>query len=192
MTRIQFVAAVCFFSLGGLAAGLGAQAGRPRPVAAAEELAVRYAQASLKLAEIDLRKAEEQNKKVPRTIPQVIVERLRRNVAVSEAQLEQALQPSAGGAVNVHVRYAEERVRIAELEIEKAQKARQRDPDAVPAVEVERLALAADVARLRLDMWRNPVYLPSLLDQMQWQLDRLSEEVIDLNKRVEKDDWMPR
>ncbi len=188
MTRSQIGAAVCVAAIGVIAGAAQQQ----RSTVSEEPIAVRYARASLELAKIELKKLVEQNKKVPRAVPAILVERAKMNVKVAEAQLEQAVGPSAAGTANVHIRYAEERVRVAELEFEKAKEARRRNPDAVIELEVERLGLVAETARLRLAMWRDPVYLPSLLDQMQWQLDRLSEEIIELNKRVYKDEWMPR
>ncbi len=188
MTRIQIGTAACVCAVAVLAGAARQHKGNPPE----EPVAVRYARASLELAKIELKKLEEQNKKVPRVVPAIIVERAKMNVKVAEAQVEQAIGPSAGGTANVHIRYAEERVKVAELEFEKAKEARRRNPDAVIELEVERLRLVAETARLRLAMWRDPVYLPSLLDQMQWELDRVSEEVVELNKRVYKDDWMPR
>lgn len=188
MTRNQIGAAVCICAIGVLAGAAQKQFGVP----AEDVIPVRYAQACLELAKIELKKLVEHEKKVPRGVPAIILERARMNVKVAEAQLNQALVPSAGGMVNVHIRYAEERAKVAELEFEKAKEARQHNSDALIELEVERLGLVAETSRLRLAMWRNPVYLPSLLDQMQWQLDRLSDEIIQLNKRVEKDEWLPR
>ncbi len=189
MTRIQIGAAAGFCAMIGVIAGAAQQ---QKDVVPEEPVAVRYARASLELAKIELKKLEEQNKKVPRVIPAIIVARAKMNIKVAEAQVEQAIGPSAAGTANAHIHYAEERVKVAELEFEKAREARQKNPDAVIDLEVERLGLVAETARLRLAMWRDPVYLPSLLDQMQWELDRLSEEVLELNKRVYKDDWTPR
>ncbi|MGE5192216.1 MAG: hypothetical protein ACM3U2_06895 [Deltaproteobacteria bacterium] len=186
MTRIQIGAAAGFCAMIGVIAGAAQQ---QRGAVPEEPVAVRYARASQELAKIELKKLEEQNKRVPRAIPAIIVERAKINVKVAEAQVEQAIGPSAAGTVNVHIRYAEERVRVAELEFEKSQEARRRNPDAISELEIERLGLVAETARLRLAMWRDPVYLPSLLDQMQWELDRVSEEIVELNKRLEKDEW---
>ncbi|MGE5192218.1 MAG: hypothetical protein ACM3U2_06905 [Deltaproteobacteria bacterium] len=188
MTRIHIGAAVCVCAIGAIAVA----AQQRRGDAEGQAVAVRYAQASLELAKIERKKLVEQNKKVPHVVPAIILERAKMNVKVAEAQLEQALGPSAAGTANVHIRYAEERVKVAELEFEKAKDGRRRNPDAILELEVERLGLVAETARLRLAMWRDPVYLPSLLDQMQWQLDRHSEEIIELNKRVERDEWIPR
>jgi len=190
MKRFAFFALILGIAGIGVLAGASQQRQQGNP--AEEQVSVRYARASLELARIELQKHLEQEKKVPRGIPAIVIERSRMNVKVAEAQLEQALLPATSGTIHVQVRYAEERVKIAELEYEQAKKARLLNPNAVLELEVERLGLVAETARLRLAMWRDPVYLPSLLDQMQWQLDRLSEEIIDLNKRFEKDRWMPR
>ena len=190
MNRFTFFA--LFLGTAGIGVLAAASQQRQQGNPAEEPVSVRYARASLELARIELQKHLEQEKKAPRIIPAIVIERTRMNVKVAETQLEQALQPATGGTIHVQVRYAEERAKIAELEYEQAKKARLHNPNAVLELEVERLGLVAETARLRLAMWRDPVYLPSLLDQMQWQLDRLSEEIIDLNKRLEKDKWMPR
>lgn len=152
---------------------------------AGEPVSVRYSRSCLKLAGIELQQLLDQNHKAPGVIPDMVLERARMNVKVAQAQLEHALAPTSAGTAAVQVRYAEERVKLAEIELEKAKRVRRHDPDAMSELELERLSLVAEVARLRLAMWRDPVYLPSLLDQMQWQLDRLSEEVIEISKKVE-------
>ena len=54
---------------------------------------------------------------------------------------------------------------------------------------MKRLRAKADIATLRLEMWRSDKYVHSLIDQMQWQIDRLTEQIIDLNHRVGKNTW---
>lgn len=187
MLRNQNIAvvAVCSLVAGAVAVfAISAGASQKAAESADSGIAVRYAQASLELAKIELERFLEADKHVSRVIPAIVVERARMNVKVAEAQLEQALHPSPGGAMNVQVRYAEERAKFSEIDYDKAKEARRQNPKSMREVEVERLRLVAETARLRLAMWRDPVYLPSLLDQMQWQLDRLSEEIIELNKRI--------
>lgn len=163
----------------------------PKPSDHAEyNLAVQYAQASLDLANIELRKFLEENQRARGAVPGLVLDRARMNVHVAETQLAQVLSPSPTAKMSVHVRYAEERAKLAQLEYEKARELRNRRPDTFSELEIQRLKLVADTTRLRLAMWQNPVYLPSLLDQMQWQIDRLSEEIVEINRRFEKSEWI--
>ena len=41
------------------------------------------------------------------------------------------------------------------------------------------------MAQIRVELWKDPAYLPSLMDRMQWQIDRLTEEVVELRERVD-------
>lgn len=155
-------------------------------------LSLQFAQANLNLAQIELQIALEDNRKVAGTVPDILIERLRMNVTVAAAQVEQALGPSTPGAMNVHLRYAEERARVARLDFQKAEAARKKQPESITDLQFERLRLEANVASLRLAIWRNPIFLPSLLDQMQWQIDRLGDEIIELHKRVDRAEFMPK
>ncbi|HIE99484.1 MAG TPA: hypothetical protein EYG03_12055 [Planctomycetes bacterium] len=52
---------------------------------------------------------------------------------------------------------------------------------------IKEFRLKAEVAELRMAIWNNPeTNVLSLLDHMHWQLERVSEEVLDLQKRVDK------
>ncbi|MEZ6072891.1 MAG: hypothetical protein R3C10_22165 [Pirellulales bacterium] len=48
------------------------------------------------------------------------------------------------------------------------------------------VCLKAEVAQLRAEMWREHSYEPLLVEQLQWQIDRLAEEVVELNHRVQE------
>ena len=160
-----------------------AAAQQPKP--AVEGVAVRYARAYLRLTELELKSAKNTNAKVPGVISAVEVDRLKMNVAVAQAQLQNALRPNAVSKVQVHLRYAEEKVATARKEYKRAQRVRKINAEALSDDELERLKLVMEVAQYRLEMWRDPTYLPSLLDHMQWQIDRLSEEIVQLHKRTQ-------
>ena len=56
---------------------------------------------------------------------------------------------------------------------------------AVTAVNIERLKTQLDMAEVRLELLKRPNYVPSLIDEMQWHIDQLTNEVIDLRHRLE-------
>lgn len=150
-----------------------------------ERIGVQYARAYLRLTEIELKNAQNQNAKVRGVVSVVEIDRLRMNVAVARTQLQNALRPRDVNKMQVHLRYAETKLATAKTELQLALKSRKKNIRSVSAGEIERLKLVAEVAQYRLEMWRDPAYLPSLLDHMQWQIDRLSEEITQLHKRTQ-------
>ena len=53
--------------------------------------------------------------------------------------------------------------------------------------EMAELRLKSEIAKLRLEIWSHPgTNVLSLMDHMHWQLERVSEEVLDLQRRVDK------
>ena len=56
------------------------QSAEPPPETVATSIAVEYAKACLELAEVELRRAESLNERVPNIVPRVRLEGLRRNV----------------------------------------------------------------------------------------------------------------
>jgi hypothetical protein len=151
-----------------------------------ETIAVQYSRAYLRLCEIELKKALATEKKAPRTVTPIVFERLRMNVNVAEAQLQETLHPTSSGKMQLHLRYAEEQARIAAMDFAQAERISNLNPKVISDLDLERLRLTSEVARLRLALFREPAYLPSLLDQMQWQIDRLSEEILQLHKLTHK------
>ncbi len=149
-----------------------------------EQLSVKYARASLKLAQVELKQALEMNATFP-NLAGFVVERLRANARAAEDQLQLALKPGKS-LEEVQLRYAESRAEGAQLRYEVAKKLKQKNPDAVPNLELQRLRLTAQVAKLRSEMWRRGEYQPAFSYQSQWQIDMLSDEIIELRKRIER------
>ncbi len=151
----------------------------------ATELQVRYADARLRLAKADLELARELNATVEGTIPEVEVARLRTNIAVAKRQLEIAKEYTHGSTMPVQLKAAEAGVAMAEAELKSALEVNTRLPKTFNATRIKKLRIKLELAKLRVEMWKDPNYLPSLVDQMQWQIDRLTEQVIELDERVD-------
>ncbi|MFV2066319.1 MAG: hypothetical protein ACC645_05015 [Pirellulales bacterium] len=153
---------------------------------AKESVRVRYARAYLKLAKMDLRRAMDANRKFARMHSAGLVERLRQNVKIAEEQLRQVLKGDAGKLHEVHLRQTEAAVKIAELELQQAVVLSKRAPAAVRRGELERLRVAAEIARLDLMQAREPASFQSAMPHLQWQLEQLRKEVLRLQLRVER------
>lgn len=149
-----------------------------------ESTEVRYARASLRLAKIDLEQLLEEDQRVVGVVPETTLARARMGVKVAKARLEQALSRPGEDARQIQLRYSEERANLAELDVRNAENARMQRPDAISELQMERLQTAAEVARLRAALWREAGDLPSQLDRLQWQIDRLSDELIETNHRI--------
>src|ERR1041384_371341 len=136
--RLRAGAGICgilglAITVGLLAASAELQPDKPQK----ESVAVRYSRASLKMAELELKEALAEDRKVAGSVPAIVVERLRMNVKVAESKVEEALHHSTEGRANVQLRYAEERARLADLDLEQSQKARAINPRAVSELELE-------------------------------------------------------
>jgi hypothetical protein len=52
---------------------------------------------------------------------------------------------------------------------------------------VQRHETKAEIARLRLALWEDPANVPSIIDEMQMQIDQLTDHVVDLLDQIEND-----
>jgi hypothetical protein len=165
------------------------------------ELRLEYAKANLELEENELRLAEQWNARVAETlptgaskseqelllkmrqIPSAIMERLKSNVAIAREQLQQAMSPSTGATEKIRQRYAEEKVRLAEVNLAamRADKARGLPVD---PLELRRLELRHRLAKLKLELLSNPESVMEILDSLQRQIDRQTEQLMNHDQRI--------
>jgi len=148
-----------------------------------ESLDVRYARASLRLAEMDLQKAVDANKRFGRTLPPYAIEPLRAVVKIAEKQLQHVLHKDAETLHQVHLAIAEAKVTTAEAELERALAVNKQSSGLFSDTEIERLRQAAEVARLGLAKAR-AVNIQSHAEHLQWQVEELQKEVLQLQSRV--------
>lgn len=152
----------------------------------AEELRIRHAEARLELAKVQLKMLQQNNKESPGAISQAEIERAEMNIAVAREQLKLAKTPSAD-ATQLHLKRAEQQAKFAKDQYENAQKAKASFAESFSDLKLEEYRLKAEVAQLRLEMWKHPqTNMLSLLDHMHWQLERVSEELVALQKRVDQ------
>ena len=146
---------------------------------------IRYADARLRLAEVNLEEALEQNERVAGVVSDMEVEQLKANVELARRQLEITKRFNLGTTVPTQVTAAEAAAKIADLDLSTALKANEKLPGAITESRIKRLRIKAEMAKIRVELWKDPVYIPSLMEEMQWQIDRLTEQVIELGQRLD-------
>jgi hypothetical protein len=144
------------------------------------DLDVRYAQACLKLAQMDLASAEEENKKLPGVIPARVLQPLRQVVAIAEAQLQVAQRGGETSLREVRIHSAEASLQAAESSLQMATVHAMR---AAADANVEHLRLAVEVARLDLARARTAKDQPTSRE-LEGQLYDLRKEVLKLRSKI--------
>lgn len=147
--------------------------------------AERYAEASLRLAKIDLQKAIELNKRVPNTFSPVALQPLEQAVDLAQQWYDDVRKAVADPLYASYVRGEEAALMIAEAEYQKARAADERFPGTTNPDELERLRLTAEVARLRYTRALDSASEPESA-RLAWQVEQLREEMIRLRARVEQ------
>jgi hypothetical protein len=110
------------------------------------------------------------------------IARLQTDLNVAKEQYKQAVLASSGGTEKVRICHAEEKVRLARLDLESARKLD--EEGAIRPFAVKRAELKFELAELNLALLKNPQYYVTLIEAMQAQIDRHSEELLALDLRV--------
>jgi hypothetical protein len=160
-----------------------------------ESVDVRYARAQLRLAEANLDRVEQRNKKYERTVPSSVVAEYQDDVRVAKTRLQQATTGRSANEFQVWLGRAEAERRSAETAWKNASAANNSVPGTVAPSDVERLRLRAEVAKLQLE--RGQALVNAGRDsQLQWQselldnqVQRLKEEGRDTTPYVSYPDW---
>lgn len=149
------------------------------------DLQLRYAMARLKLAELDLQRAVTLNKPTPNAIGALEITRLTNHVRLMQRQVEIAQGKPQSSAREVGFAAAELACETAQADLDAARAANKRAEGAVKKVNMQRLETKLEIAQIRLQLYKNPDFVPSPIDEMQWHIDQLTEQLIDLRHRVE-------
>lgn len=145
-----------------------------------ESIDVRYARAHLELAKVDLRRAHAIAAEFPTVDFARELENLKRHVDVDEEQLTQAKRFPDGNLHQIHIRGAEVAVELAESDLQRKQKAHEILPTHWSAIDVERAAAVAKVAKLNLERTRAQEASLSSLRYLQWQIEKLRNDLLEL------------
>lgn len=149
-----------------------------------ESVEIRLARAHLKLAKFDLRRIQEENKKIPNVFTAPFVDNLRLHVVIDEAELEQRLKGKDADAHQIWIRGAEAAVKFAEANLESMQAIHQRKPSSDSARRLERAEVVSEIARLNLERTKYLENSESVLTHLQWQIDELQHQVLELRMRL--------
>lgn len=142
-------------------------------------------QVRARLAEIDWQKAVDSNKQVPGTFTADEIDRRLAAFKFAEQRAEQ-LKAGASNHVSQALRMAQANLKVYEIEYAKAQAANKAVAGAVPALEIERLKLQADLGRLQVSREQSFGGGQAVAGQMTAGLEELREEVQNLRSRVEQ------
>jgi len=156
------------------------------PTDASSLLHLRYAEARLKLAKLDLARARAVDEQAgARVVSETDLRRLEARIRVLEGQVEVNRTLPHGNGIHAQVARARAAVEVAEADLAQARELRERNPKALNPIDLDRYATRAEIARLRLALLEDPENVPSIIDQMQLQLDQLTDHVLDLLDQIE-------
>ena len=141
-----------------------------------ESVEVRYARAQMQLAEANLNRVEQSNKRVARSVPSSVVAEYQHDVQVAKTRLEQATAGRAASEFQVWLQRAEAERRTAETTWKNATAVNDRVPGTFEPLDIERFRLRAEVAKLQLE--RGQTLVDSGREaQLQWEIDMLDNQV---------------
>ena len=163
--------------------------GDEQPPAAADAsslLHLRYAEARLKLARLDLERARAADAQAGgRVVSDTDLRRLEARIRVLEGQVEVNRKVPHGNGIHAQIARARAAAEVADEDLRQARALREREEKAIDPIDVERYAARAEIARLRVALLEDPENVPSMIDQMQLQLDQLTDHVVDLLDQIE-------
>jgi len=165
-------------------------AGRRLNLLTPAELQIRYAETRQQLAELNLERANKANQLVPNAVGPREVARLSRHVDLTRRQADIATENPRTTVKQTNLAAAEIAVANVRDDLVAARKANERTAKdvklaAVAAVNMKRLEAMLEMAEIHLELLSRPNYVPSLIDEMQWHIDQLTNEVIDLRHQLE-------
>ncbi|QEG35967.1 hypothetical protein [Bythopirellula goksoeyrii] len=147
-----------------------------------DNLSVAYARACLRLAKAELAEAREQNRMVKKSVTDYDITRLIMQVRLAEQNLSHAEQGSDfSQSIKGHV---ELQSQLADYDLKAAEELRNKNERLITDAQIERLRSYAEVCRLRMKLTCDPVSALALVDHLHWETHRLSEEVLQLNRRI--------
>jgi hypothetical protein len=141
-----------------------------------ENIEIRCARAQLQLAEANLNRAEESNKRVARSIPSSIVADYQNDVQVARTRLERVTAGEAASEFQAWLQRAEAERRAAETTWKSAVEVNDRVAGTFDPLDIERFRLRMEVATLQLERGKSLVNADRVT-QLRWELDVLDNQV---------------
>ncbi|HVT27834.1 MAG TPA: hypothetical protein VHE81_07440 [Lacipirellulaceae bacterium] len=141
-----------------------------------DRIEVRYARAQMQLAEANLNRVEQSNKRVAGLVPSSVVAEYQLDVQVAKTRLEQATAGRSASEFQVWLQRAAAEQRTAETTWKKAAAVNDRVPGTFEPLDIERFRLRAQVANLQLQRGQTLVNARHEA-QLQWEIDLLDNQV---------------
>jgi hypothetical protein len=141
-----------------------------------ESIDLRYARAQMQLAETNLNRVEQSNKRVADSVPSSVVAEYQHDVQVAKTRLEEAVAGRAAGDFQVWLQRTEAERRTAETAWKDATAANISVPGTFGPLDIERFRLGAEVAKLQLERGQALVD-SSREDQLQWEIGVLDNQI---------------
>lgn len=142
------------------------------------------ARAELHLAETELKVLVDANTKLANTFPRSAVMKLQQVVNAAKKRVEQADKADSHTMLASYVALTAAELNSADTNYRTALAANKQIKDAVPALELERLKITAELAKLRNDRAQQ-AGTASEVSLLSWQLDDLREKVRNISQQVE-------
>jgi hypothetical protein len=161
------------------------------PVASADSeksprnLELEYAEAQLRLAETNLRKVQVTNERFPKTVSASVIADYGEDLAIAKAQYDGVRQGGNDDFFAGWLRRIESSLRAAEASFNSARVANQRAPGTVDAMDVERMRLRMEIARLQLERGKLLAGAP-VEQQLRWQVQVLNDDVAHLKVQTSR------
>jgi len=147
----------------------------PPTGAPAEALEVRYAKAQLRLAEANLARVERINQRLAKVVSPDVVAEYRQELDVAKSLVKSA-EGAAGAKFDVWLQRAAAGARSTQSAWRSVAAAERRVPGTFDPLDIERLRLRAEVARLELARGKSMAASPRLV-QVEWQMDLVGGEL---------------
>ncbi|MEX0675603.1 MAG: hypothetical protein WD063_00910 [Pirellulales bacterium] len=176
MTLRRLAAVAMILAIGVALGRTAGSAAEDEDESKAKLLSVECAQAKLKLAQMNLARAQELNQKVPGTLIGGMMEQFVKEVEMARVELDLAKKSPRADTyltclerVKLDLRSAEQRAKVGLETHEKA-------PTVVTKGDVERMRLFANVANLQLRRGQ-ALADASASDKLEWQLEVLADDL---------------
>ena len=142
----------------------------------AKSLAVECAQAKLRLAEMNLARAQQLNRKVPGTLIGGMMQQFSKEVEVAGVELAIAKKSSKSDAFQASIERVKLALRSAKDRAKVGLETHKRAPSVVTKGDVERMRLFAVIADLQLQRGQ-ALAGASATDKLEWQLEVMGDDL---------------
>ncbi len=149
-----------------------------------QSLNVRYAEADLELAELDLRQALDRNQEMPNLITDVAIKRLKHHVTIAREQLKQFRRGQEADVHEIFLASAESAALNADEEVKRLRQIHDRLPSMTTTRDLERALAVQKVAQLHLERTRARKVSESDVYVLQWQVGDLQNQVLELQHEL--------